>query len=86
MPLRDHFHPPLDDETAWESFHGGWPMMIVQRLNKILPSRYVSGPRIHLGAEIEIDAAAYEKTEPAFPHAGCRQRLGVFSRRAERLR
>jgi len=25
MPLRDHFHPPLDDAISWEVFHGQWP-------------------------------------------------------------
>ena len=34
MPLRDHFRPPLDDETQWEGFHGGWPMMIVAQLSR----------------------------------------------------
>src|SRR5262249_49484017 len=64
MPLRDHFHAPLDDETTWEPFHGGWPMVIAQHLNRILPSRYVAGPRVHRGAQIEIDVAAYERDEP----------------------
>jgi hypothetical protein len=61
MPLRDHFRPPLDDETSWEGFHGQWPAMIVARLSRILPRRYVAAPRVHLGAVIEIDVAAYEK-------------------------
>ena len=25
MPLRDHFHSPLDDRRRWDSLHGGWP-------------------------------------------------------------
>jgi hypothetical protein len=66
MPLRDHFHPPLDDETSWDLFHGQWPAMIVQRLNPILPRRYVAGPHVHLGTEIEIDVSTFEKDEPAF--------------------
>jgi hypothetical protein len=32
MPLRDHFRPPLDDVHSWDELHGGWPMMIVQKL------------------------------------------------------
>ena len=39
MPLRDHFRPPLDDETQWEGLHGGWPMMIVSHLTRVLPRR-----------------------------------------------
>jgi hypothetical protein len=65
MPLRDHFRPPLDDETQWEGFHGGWPMMIVAHLTRNLPRRYVAAPRVHSGAAVEIDVATYEKDAPA---------------------
>src|SRR5947209_15977402 len=65
MPLRDHFRPPLDDETQWEGFHGGWPMMIVAQLSLVLPRRYVAAPRVHSGAAVEIDVATYEKDAPA---------------------
>jgi hypothetical protein len=64
MPLRDHFRPPLDDETQWEGFHGGWPMMIVAQLSRVLPRRYVAAPRVHSGAAVEIDVATYEKDAP----------------------
>lgn len=72
MPLRDHFHSPLDDQTSWDLFHGQWPAMIVQWLNPILPPRYVAGPHVHLGTEIEIDVAHFEQVRqdsPA-PHRG----------------
>ena len=46
MPLRDHFRPPLDEQTSWDIFHGQWPAMIVQKLNSILPQRYVAGPHV----------------------------------------
>ena len=65
MPLRDHFRAPLDDETQWEGFHGGWPMMIVAQLARTLPRRYVAAPRVHSGAVIEIDVATYEKDGPS---------------------
>ena len=68
MPLRDHFRPPLDDFTSWEGFHGGWPMVIVQQLRKILPDGYVAQPQVHLGAPFEIDIAAFE--EDARPPTG----------------
>src|SRR5207245_9127912 len=61
MPLRDHFRPPLDDETQWEGFHGGWPMMMVAHLSRTLPRRYVAAPRVHSGVAVEIDVATYEK-------------------------
>ncbi len=63
MPLRDHFHSPLDDVTAWEGFHGGWPMVIVQKLARRLPARYVAAPRVHSGSQVEIDVATYDTEE-----------------------
>src|SRR5205823_11394064 len=66
MPLRDHFHPPLDDLTSWEGFHGQWPAGIVQHLRKQLPAGYVAEPRLHSGSQVEIDVAAYEKDELSF--------------------
>ena len=63
MPLRDHFHPPLTSVASWEELHGQWPAVIVQQLRKHLPSGYVSAPRVHAGAQVEIDVAAYEKHE-----------------------
>jgi hypothetical protein len=67
MPLRDHFHSPLDDETSWESVHGGWPMVIAQHLKRILPPRYVAGVRVHLGAQVELDVGAFDRGEPTNP-------------------
>jgi len=65
MPLRDHFRPPLDNETSWEGLHGQWPAMIVMALSGKLPPRYVAAPRIHLGAFAEVDVSAYDKDEAA---------------------
>jgi Protein of unknown function (DUF4058) len=70
MPLRDHFRPPLDNMTSWESFHGGWPMMIVLALGRKLPRRYVAAPRAHSGAFIEIDIGTYEKDDLDSPSQG----------------
>ncbi len=64
MPLRDHFRPPLDEQTSWEGLHGGWPMMMVARLARRLPPRYVAAPRVHHGSAVEIDVATYEMDEP----------------------
>ncbi len=71
MPLRDHFHPPMATQTSGDRFHGQWPAMIVQRLNPILPSRYVAGPHVHLGTEVEIDVATFQNAQPnLLPDAG----------------
>ncbi len=77
MPLRDHFRPPLDDETAWEGFHGGWPMMLVADLSRRLPRRYVAAPRVHTGSSAEIDVATYEKDDADFSSSGAGNGNGV---------
>ena len=59
MPLRDHFHSPLNDRHSWDELHGQWPAMIVLRLAPLLPSNYMAAPQIHLGGAVEIDVAAY---------------------------
>ncbi|HJT78310.1 MAG TPA: DUF4058 family protein, partial [Gemmataceae bacterium] len=67
MPLRDHFHPPLDDLFPWESFHATWPIMIVAPLRRQLPPRYLVFPRVHSGSSAEVDVATFreEGTMPA---------------------
>src|SRR5215207_3920258 len=64
MPLRDHFRSPLNDRRSWDELHGGWPMMIVQRLSGILPEGYAAAPSVHLGTAFEIDVSAYELDKP----------------------
>jgi hypothetical protein len=61
MPLRDHFRPPLSNTSSWEELHGGWPMVIVQQLRKLLPPGYVAGPKVHSGSQVEIDVSTFEK-------------------------
>lgn len=56
MPLRDHFRPRL----SWEPVHGGWPMVIVQQLNRQLPAEYSAQPNIHLGSQFEVDVATFD--------------------------
>ncbi|QJW99779.1 DUF4058 family protein [Frigoriglobus tundricola] len=69
MPLRDHFRPPVTKIAPWEVPHGQWPAVIVHQLRKQLPPGYISGPRVHAGAQVEIDVATYEKeTHPALSH------------------
>lgn len=60
MPLRDHFRPPLNNQSSWEEVHGQWPAVIVQKLGKVLPPQYVAAPRVHLGSQAEVDIAAYD--------------------------
>ena len=60
MPLRDHFRTPLKELTSWDGLHGGWPMMMVEGLNRVLPRGFVSAPHVHLGTTIEVDVATFE--------------------------
>jgi hypothetical protein len=61
MPLRDHFHPPVNKRRSWEGFHGAWPTVIVMALVRKLPPGYVAEPRVRLGAYYEIDIGSYEE-------------------------
>jgi hypothetical protein len=71
MPLRDHFHAPLDNRMSWDAVHGLWPATIVQRLFNKLPRRYIAAPHVHLGSSsIEIDVATFEEDEAEFPAFG----------------
>lgn len=60
MPMRDHFQPPMSHIASWEEVHGEWPMVMVQQLYQSLPPGYVAAPRVHRGAQVEIDVATYE--------------------------
>jgi hypothetical protein len=61
MPLRDHFHSPFDDQRSWETFHAGWPMMMVLGLQPHLPEQYFAAPRVHLRSEMEVDLGAIDE-------------------------
>lgn len=63
MPLRDHFRPPLHPTHKWEGVHGGWPMVIIQKLLPFLPEGYFAEPRIHLGSFFEVDVGALERLD-----------------------
>jgi hypothetical protein len=39
-------------------------MVIVQQLGKKLPAQFVAEPRVHLGAQAEIDVAAFDEETP----------------------
>jgi hypothetical protein len=63
MPLRDHFHPPLDDRRSWSELHGMWPAVIVQHVRPRLPAGYIIGPGVTLGTQFELDVATFEDDE-----------------------
>jgi hypothetical protein len=69
MPLRDHFRPPAATLLPWEGFHATWPVMMVARLRRQLPRRYLVLPRVHSGSSAEIDVATFRE-ESASGSAG----------------
>ena len=53
MPLHDHFHPPLSDDTPWSVFHGNWATKMVDRLNsERLSENYKAQAGRHFGAQM----------------------------------
>jgi hypothetical protein len=60
MPLRDHFHPPVEKKHSWDALHAMWPAEIVRQLFPILPEGYVAAPGVHLGTFFEIDVSVHD--------------------------
>ena len=59
MPLCDHFRTnatPLN----WQGLQSGWPVVMTQRLNSILPEEYVASPCISLGSAVEYAFPVFE--------------------------
>ena len=67
MPLRDHFHSPVNDKHRWDEVHGQWPGEIVRQLFELLPPKYQAGPKIHLGSPVEVDIGTYEDFSREWP-------------------
>src|SRR5579863_3430031 len=70
MTLRDHFRPPLDNITSWESLHHAWPTVMVMHLNRRLPARFRAEPGVHQGASFEVDVSTYDTDSSGEPYAG----------------
>jgi hypothetical protein len=65
MPLRDHFHPPVEKKHSWDALHAMWPAEIVRQLFPILPEGYVAAPGVHLGTFFEIDVSVHDAEQAA---------------------
>jgi hypothetical protein len=62
MPLRDHFHPPLQNNPNAESITASWATMLLQWLNKNgLPAGYRAEQEVFGGPRVTIDLGAIEK-------------------------
>ena len=69
MPLMDHFRPPLDDDLTWEELHSAWGPLLAFQLNRHwLPPTFVARGHTHVGPEVEVDVATFERSRlPAGP-------------------
>jgi hypothetical protein len=64
MPLRDHFHPPLQNNPNAESVTASWATMLLQWLNRTgLPKGYRAEQEVFGGPRVTIDLAALEKSD-----------------------
>jgi hypothetical protein len=64
MPLRDHFHPPLQLQYPWDSFHSSWATRLADALNdEWLPPEFLAVEHTHAGTQLEIDVATIEDRE-----------------------
>lgn len=61
MPLRDHFHPPVNDKHRWDAVHGQWPGEIVRTLFDLLPAGFVAEPQVYHPAPFEVDVSMLEE-------------------------
>ena len=59
MPLRDHFHPPLQNNPNAESITASWATMILQRLNAhVLPVGYRAEQEVFGGVAVAPQPSA----------------------------
>jgi len=63
MPLRDHFHSPINDKHRWDAVHGQWPGEIVRTLFDLLPAGFVAEPRVYHPAPFEVDVSMTEEDD-----------------------
>jgi hypothetical protein len=67
MPLRDHFHSPINDRHRWDAVHGLWPGMMVRELFDRLPPGFQAEPQVHLGSGGEVDIGTFEENASQTP-------------------
>jgi Protein of unknown function (DUF4058) len=58
MPLLDHFHPPVNEQIQWNTFHSAWASFLANSLNDVVPPGYRVHEYLKLGGGLEIDVAA----------------------------
>ena len=58
MPLLDHFRPPVDDESGWNSFHSNWATRIADQIAYLLPDEFRVEEYAKMAGGVEIDVAA----------------------------
>jgi hypothetical protein len=68
MPLRDHFHPPVEQLLEWDTLHSAWASHLADVLNEHwLPPEFVAKEHRHGEGRLEIDVATYERAHAPVP-------------------
>jgi len=70
MPLRDHFHSPVNDKHRWDAVHGQWPGEIVRTLFDLLPAGFIAEPKVYHPAPFEVDISMTEDDDRPEADAG----------------
>jgi hypothetical protein len=74
MPLRDHFHAPVNNKHRWDAVHGVWPAEIVRTLFDGLPPEFVAEPQVYHPAPFEVPVSMIEDDDrPPESGAGGRE-------------
>jgi hypothetical protein len=62
MPLLGHFHEPLEHDLTGEELHAAWGPLLALHLNrKWLPRAFIAKGHTHVGPEVEVDVATFER-------------------------
>jgi hypothetical protein len=67
MPLRDHFHPPIERRLPWQPLHSGWISSLTVQLNAVMPEQFVAFDHVRIHGGLEIDVGAYEERNGTAP-------------------
>jgi hypothetical protein len=64
VPLLDHFHRPLKDDTPWSAFHQNWAVKMVDQFNgNRKTDKYKAQSARHFGAQIEADVSTLQRRD-----------------------
>ena len=77
MPLLDHFHPPVNEEIQWNTFHSAWATTLATQLSGVVPAQVPRVVKSVRSCTVLPDTTGWPVAlgavcEPAEPPAGIR--------------